>query len=142
MWSTIANYLFPPVDGYTTAVRDRTRQHVNKQPDVMVKQIQNGTPHLIFMMENERYDLTTSDTAWKDATIELFDYLQIAAMTAPGKLQFGLVAIGRHVRFYQRLPPGNLVDLPGTSGKPYEVSRDRDQIQSILLRIKEATKKK
>ena len=58
----------------------------------MVKQIQNGTPHQIFMMENKRYDLTTSDTAWKD---ELFDYLQIAAMTAPGKPQFGLVATRR-----------------------------------------------
>ena len=108
----------------------------------MVRQIQNGTPHQIFMMENKRYDLTTSDTAWKDATVELFDYLQITAMTAPGKLQFGLVAIGRHVRFYQRLPPGGLVDLPGTNGKPYEVSKDRDQVQSILLQIKEATKKK
>ncbi|KAL9127585.1 MAG: hypothetical protein Q9217_003565 [Psora testacea] len=93
-------------------------------------------------MENKHYDATTSSTAWKDATVELFEYLQIAAMTAPGKLQFGLVAVGRHVRFYQRLPPDNLVDLPGTNGKPYEVLKDRDQVQAILLQIKAATKKK
>ena len=142
MWSTISNYLFPPVEGYTTAVRDRTNQNINKQPDVTVRQIQNRTPHLIFIIENKRYDLTTSDDAWKNATEELIQYLRISTMSAPGIKQFGLVAIGRHVRFHQRLPPESLVDLPGTNGKPYEVSKDRDQVQSILLQIKEITRKK
>lgn len=142
MWTNILTNDFPPKEAYNVFVRDRTNQNTLKSPDIMVKQLQNGNPFTIIIMENKRAERATQNSAWEEAVEELVEYLDIErASKAKLNVQIGLVAIGRYIRFYRRLPQDSLMDYPGTNGKPYEVRNDLYEVQDILLQIKEETKK-
>src|SRR5262245_48672690 len=52
LWSNILTNDFPPKEAYNLFVRDRTNQNTLKSPDVMVKQLQNGNPFTVIIMEN------------------------------------------------------------------------------------------
>ena len=70
----------------------------------MVKQLQNGYPFTVIIMEN-RAERASQDSAWEGAVGELIEYLDIEKATkSTPNVQIGLVAIGRYIRFYGVCP--------------------------------------
>ena len=110
----------------------------------MVKQLQNGNPFTVVIMENKRASLVGQTSVWRQAVDELAEYLDIEFNNAKPKPKFqvGLVAIGRYVRFYRREPNVDLQDYPGTNGKAFEINNDKEEVQDTLAKIKVETQKK
>ena len=132
------------MEEYNLFVRDRSNKHTQKSPDVMVKQLQNGNPFTIIIIENKRASSAGQSAVWADAVAELTEYLDVEAESADPepKFQVGLVAIGRYIHFYRRVKQGGLQDYPGTGGKAYQIRDDKAEVQDNLLKIKAETQKK
>ena len=135
---------FPATEEYNLFVRDRSHEYTQKSPDLMVKQLQNGKPFTVIIMENKRASSAGQSVVWADAVEELTEYLDIemesSAYPKPN-FQVGLVAIGRYVRFYRRVTQGGLQDYPGTGGKAYQIRDDKVEVQDNLSKIKAETQK-
>ena len=144
IWSNIFSNDFPAKEAYILHVRDRINTHTEKSPDVMVRQLQNGNPFTIIIMENKRASLAGQSAIWAEAFLEMTEYLDLELGSAEPvpRFQIGLVAIGRYVRFYRREGESQPQDYPGTSGKAYEIRDDQVEVQDIIWKIKGETKMK
>jgi hypothetical protein len=143
IWSNIFSNDFPANEAYVLHVRNRLNKHTAMSPDIMVRQLQNGNPFTIMIMENKRGSLVGQSAVWAGTFEEMTEYLDIELTSAKNepKFQVGLVAIGRYVRFYRREGPGEPQNYPGTNGKAFEIWNDKMEVQDILSKIKAETKK-
>ena len=144
LWTSIFMREFPATEEYLLFIRDRLNEQTKESPDIMVKQLQNGNPFTLIIMENKRASSVGQDAVWAAAVEELTQYLdsEMECAKPKPKFQVGLVAIGRHVRFYQRVEHGSVQDYPGTGGKAYQIRDDKVEVQDILVKIKAQTKQK
>lgn len=110
----------------------------------MVKQIQNGKPFTILIMENKHTSYASQSSFWLQALVELTEYLNMEReITKPRlKFQIKLITIERYVRFYWHKGDDDLQNYSNTNSKDYQIKDDKVEVQEILLKIKEKTQKK
>ena len=142
LWLRVLQHIFPTEQYF---VRQQARIHSN--PGEVVDIIITETPWnkktvTILIVETKRTSKAGQDSAWDQALNQLHRYLKTMYKAAKPKpeIQFGLVAIGRHARFYTQEAEDYPEDYPGTNGKAYHVRDHRVEITNILGQIKEDKK--
>lgn len=137
IWTTILSEAFPVREDYVQEPQCATR---GKYTDITVSQWQrdnNDTlqrkPFLIIQVKRYGFDLRQS--IWLAAQKQLSEYLKVIARSNPGRI-FGIIAIGRHVCFYEF--KRGVQEVRFLSGTPtmYEIRAAVNMVRRKLMVIK------
>ncbi|KAI9880164.1 MAG: hypothetical protein M1830_004983 [Pleopsidium flavum] len=139
IWSGILNYSFPLDQGFLVRAEQSAGQG---QLDLLVEQtiFVEADGHVrnfnLFVVELKRPALEASDTAWRDAKIQLEDYLR--SLHTPhnraGRL-FAAVGVGRYVWFYEwDMQQGRAVEM---HAQHLHLKNDAQAVQNMLVFVRD-----
>lgn len=144
LWSAILSHVFPCSKGYLVLQRGPIDHQKQGKPDIIIKYLKGGRDYIILTMENKRPRMLEKADGWKKARDQLQRYLAkevILSASHPSIPQYGLTAIGTHVRFYKfkRRSHGSLEEYE-SEDNGLEVYNDREKVLRELLTIRQIVK--
>jgi hypothetical protein len=123
IWDAILNWQFPVTDGYITRPQDLHKKFGGKKgfSDFHTFQYDAAGQQKFFLITQcKAVEGESRQSTWKEASDQLISYLNMQHKKRPEGTVYGIVAIGKRVRFYQYNFVKKNIDpwRPGSKGLP------------------------
>ncbi|GCB25760.1 hypothetical protein AAWM_08645 [Aspergillus awamori] len=141
LWNLILNIHFPPSEDFVHRPQHgRKEGYTDIQSNVWIQHngAQSRRPTAFLVTQCKRFDKEGQDSAWAEGVRQLNVYLGEIASSSKGRQYgiYGIVAIGKYVRFYEWDRNNRMVVDLG-NGDAYHVKNKGAQVVNLLNVIKQ-----